>query len=75
MAWGLEATMAEARRAQHGQIHPRNSAQGQHVIQIIPISSWGTMESGSNSSCVLPAVDAALALVPLFVLRRHEEEI
>ena len=40
MAWG-EATMAEARRARHGQIHPRNSAQGQHVVQIILIPILG----------------------------------
>ena len=41
MAWGMEATMAEALRARHGQIHPRNSAQGQHVIQIILIPILG----------------------------------
>ncbi len=43
---------------------------GQYPVPL----SWGTIESGSNASCDLPAVDAALALVPLFVLRRLGKE-
>ena len=66
--------MAEAQKARHSQIHPGTQPKGNALFHY-PDHCWGTIGSGSNPSCDLPAVDAALVLAPLFALRAAWEEI
>jgi hypothetical protein len=67
--------MADAWKAQRGQIRPQDSATATTFYSIIPTIILGTIESGSNSSRDLLAVNAGLILVPLFALRRLGKEI
>jgi hypothetical protein len=67
--------MAEAQKARHSQVHLGTQPKGNALFHYPDHCPGGTIGSGSNSSCDLPAVDAALALVPLFALRAAWEEI